>query len=174
MSKKPSLDDINQRNAAFWADVQEKVGPLLNKPSLVVDTIDDMNDEIKRWGRVDGVASLESALLKKAAKDSARQRKNRQGKPIKNRRLTHRDVVITAMRDGIARDMTCLQFLAAGKNDAWEGLEFEFLKESDSYKVSCGILEPRTETDPQKAKEAATKVVPYKTLESWYTVAKKS
>ncbi|CAN7235703.1 hypothetical protein LJR034_000824 [Caballeronia sp. LjRoot34] len=174
MVKKPSFADINKRNKDFWADIQKQVGPLLNKPSLVADTIDDMNDEIKRWGSVKGVASLESALIKKAAKESARQRKNRQGKPVKNRKLTHRDVVIAAMRAGIARDMTCLQFLAAGKKDAWEGLEFEFLEESDSYKVSCGILEPRTETDPQKAKEAASKVVPYKTLESWYTVAKKS
>jgi hypothetical protein len=173
MTKKPTFEDINKRNAEFWADIQKKVDPLSKKPLLVADAIDDMNDEIRRWRSVNGVASLESALLKRAAKESVRQRRNREGKPVKNRKLTHRDVVIAAMRAGIANNMSCLQFLAAGKKDAWEGLEFEYLSESDAYKVSCGVLEPRTESDPQKAKEAATKVVPYKTLESWYTIAKK-
>jgi hypothetical protein len=172
--KKPTLADINARNKEFWADVKEKVDPLLSKPKLVHEALDDMRDQSRRGtGNVD---SLEYAIQRVAAKESERQRSNKKGKPVKNRKRRHREIVTDAMRAAlkIDPDTSCKMFLAAGEKDAWSGIEFCVVPDSNpmKYWIYCGELEPRDEEDRDKAHEASKAEIPYKTIEGWFGKAK--
>lgn len=81
-----ALMDINARNREFWAEVAQKVAPLIKDPELVREVVDEQMKTATRWKSVQGLNSLESDLLKthhEKQEKAALQREADFGRPFK-------------------------------------------------------------------------------------------
>ncbi|RQZ27465.1 hypothetical protein DIE16_31320 [Burkholderia sp. Bp9090] len=91
------------------------------------------------------------------------------------RSRSHRNIVIEVMKRALREDMTLPQFLENMAEER-DGVEIKPIAKrgvTNLYTVFCAELVPVDEEGAETAKAAATKQVTLKSLEGWFTAARK-
>lgn len=145
------LDVINKENREFWEKVARDISPLLENSGIVSDAVFDLKDAIGSFGiaaAVNGkeiVGTLESRLLKAAARNSARQSQISKGKPkirTEGPREVARLVVTQAMRTPRREGKTLADFIASAGEDGFDSIDI-FRKEGNPsrYVIQCNGMD---------------------------------
>jgi hypothetical protein len=160
MTKKPSLADINRRNAEFWEKQSASFDERVSKRPHDLDYVVKKTQERIEDGAIVRIPSLEAQIQELSVLRDADQ--SVRASSARKRKRDHRQIVIEAMRT-MVRTSRLEDFLEAAANGSIEGIEIKAPgpRDGSKYSVTCDELDKDRKFS-------------YSTISGWWTAAKKS